>query len=111
MFVLGIYCGYFGAAAGVLMVALMLIATSETLAVCSALKNVLLGLANVTAAVVFVLFGPVHWLAVVPLAAGLYVGGRIGPIIVRHSPVRALRIFIALAGVALAIHLGIDSYG
>jgi uncharacterized membrane protein YfcA len=110
VFLIGIYAGYFGAAAGVLMVALLLIATSETLARCNALKNVLLGLANVVAAIIFAVFGPVHWVAVIPLAAGLLVGGRIGPIVVRHSPARALRVLIALAGVGLAIHLGLDAY-
>jgi uncharacterized protein len=109
-FLIGIYAGYFGAAAGVLMVALLLIATSETLARCNALKNVLVGLANVIAATIFAIFGPVHWVAVIPLAAGLLVGGRIGPIVVRHSPARALRVLIALAGVGLAIHLGLDAY-
>lgn len=107
---IGIYAGYFGAAAGVLMVALLLTATPETLARCNALRNVVLGFANVVAAVIFAVFGPVHWVAVIPLAAGLLVGSRVGPIVVRHSPARALRILIALAGVGLAIHLGLDAY-
>jgi uncharacterized membrane protein YfcA len=110
VFLIGIYGGYFGAAAGVLMVALLLIATPETLARLNALKNVLLGLANAVAAIIFAVFGPVHWVAVIPLAAGLLVGARVGPIVVRHSPARALRVLIALAGVGLAIHLGLDAY-
>ena len=110
IFLIGVYGGYFGAAAGVLMVALLLIATPETLARCNALKNVLLGLANVVAAIIFAVFGPVHWVAVIPLAAGLLVGSRVGPIVVRHSPARALRLLIALAGIGLAIHLGLDAY-
>jgi uncharacterized membrane protein YfcA len=110
IFLIGTYAGYFGAAAGVLMVALLLIATPDTLARCNALKNVLLGLANVVAAVIFAFFGPVHWVAVIPLAAGLLIGGRIGPVVVRHSPARALRVLIALAGIGLAIHLGLDAY-
>jgi uncharacterized protein len=111
VFLIGVYGGYFGAAAGVLLLALLLIATPETLARCNALKNVVLGLANFVAAVVFVLFGSVSWIAVLPLAAGLLVGGRIGPAIVRHSPVRVLRILIALAGVGLAVYLGTEAYG
>ena len=110
IFLIGVYGGYFGAAAGVLMVALLLIAIPETLARSNALKNLLLGMANAVAAVVFAIFGPVHWVAVIPLAAGLLTGGRIGPVIVRHSPARALRVLIALAGVGLAVHLGLDAY-
>lgn len=110
VFVIGVYGGYFGAAAGVLLLALLLAATSETLARCNALKNVVLGLANLVAAVVFLLFGSVSWIAAAPLATGLFIGGRFGPVIVRHSPARLLRILIALAGVGLAIYLGFDAY-
>ena len=111
VFAIGIYGGYFGAAAGVLLLALLLAATPQTLARCNALKNVVLGLANLVAAVVFVLFGSVSWIAAAPLAAGLFIGGSIGPVIVRHSPARTLRLLIAMAGVGLAVHLGIDAYG
>lgn len=111
VFVVGIYGGYFGAAAGVLLLALILAAKSDTLARCNALKNVLLGLANVVAAVVFAVFGSVNWVAAAPLAVGLLIGGRIGPIVVRHSPARALRVLIALAGVGLAVYLAVDAYG
>jgi uncharacterized protein len=110
IFLIGIYGGYFGAAAGVLMVALLLITTSDTLARSNALKNVVLGLSNVVAAIIFAIFGPVDWVAALPLAAGVLVGGRIGPVVVRHSPAGALRVLIALAGVGLAIHLGLDAY-
>ena len=101
---IGAYAGYFGAAAGVLMLALLLITTPDTLARCNALKNVVLGISNVVAAVIFAVFGPVHWLVALPLAGGVLVGGRIGPVIVRHSPTRVLRVLIALAGLGLAIH-------
>jgi len=58
---------------------MLLVSTSESLARSNAMKNLLLGLANGVAAVAFVAFGPVRWSAVVPLAAGFLVGGRIGP--------------------------------
>jgi len=110
VFLIGVYGGYFGAAAGVLLLALLLAASSETLARCNAQKNFVLGLANLVAAVVFVLFGSVDWVAAVPLAIGLFVGGRTGPVIVRHAPARLLRILIAIAGIGLAIYLGVDAY-
>jgi uncharacterized membrane protein YfcA len=52
----------------------------------------------------------VDWVAAVPLAVGLFVGGRTGPVIVRHAPARLLRILIAIAGIGLAIYLGVDAY-
>jgi len=111
VFGIGIYGGYFGAAAGVLMLALLLALTPDSLARCNALKNVVLGLANLVAAAVFVIFGSVSWTAAIPLAAGLFIGGRAGPVIVRHAPAQALRVLIAVAGVGLAVRLGLDAYG
>jgi uncharacterized protein len=110
VFLIGIYGGYFGAAAGVMLLALLLVLSDEPLARSNALKNVVLGMANLVAAVGFSLLGPVHWGAVVPLALGLFSGGRLGPIVVRHSNPVALRTVIGIVGVALAIKLGIDAY-
>jgi len=110
VFLIGVYGGYFGAAAGVLLLALLLTVTDESLARANAMKNLLTGLANAVAAVAFVAFGPVRWWAIVPLAIGFLVGGRLGPVIVRNAPPGPLRALIACAGVALAIHLGVDAY-
>lgn len=105
-----VYGGYFGAAAGVLMLALLLAALPESLVRVNALKNVLLGLANVIAAVGFALFGPVSWLAALPLTVGLVLGNWVGPAVARRLPERALRIGIALAGLGLAVKLGLDAF-
>jgi len=110
VFLLAVYGGYFGAAAGVLLLALLLVATAEPLARSNAMKNLLVGLANAVAAVVFVAIGPVRWLAVIPLAAGCLLGGRFGPSIVRRVPAAPLRALIACGGLALAVHLGLDAY-
>ena len=110
VYLVGIYGGYFGAASGVIMLALLLLGTGELLPRANALRNVLLAFANVVAAVGFALFAPVDWLAIVPLALGLFAGGRLGPIVVRHAPAGALRALIGLAGLALAVVLAIDAY-
>lgn len=110
VFLVAVYGGYFGAAAGVLMLALLLASTRETLARSNAVKNVVLGLANATAAVTFIFFSSVHWSLVAPLALGCFAGGRLGPFLVRYAPARPLRIAIAVAGMGLAVHLGIDAY-
>jgi uncharacterized membrane protein YfcA len=105
-----VYGGYFGAAAGVLMLALLLVALPVSLLQGNALKNVLLGLANGIAAVGFAVFGPVEWWAVLPLAAGLLVGGWTGPLLARRLPGPVLRIAIAVAGMVLAVRLGLQAF-
>jgi uncharacterized membrane protein YfcA len=107
---LSIYCGYFGAAGGVLLLAVLLAATSDTLARSNAAKNVILGVANLAATVVFVLFGPLHVAEAIPLGAGCLVGSRIGPLIVRRAPAGPLRVAIAVMGIGLAAVLAYRAY-
>jgi uncharacterized membrane protein YfcA len=109
-FAVGIYGGYFGAAAGVLMLAMFLLGTGEGLPRGNAMKNVILGVANAVAAVGYVVFASVAWSAALPLAIGCLIGGRIGPAVVRRSPQGALRRVIAIAGLGLAIYLGVQAY-
>ena len=108
-FGVALYGGYFGAAAGVMMLALLSVAWSQSLARSNAAKNVATGAANLVAAVVFAIVAPVDWAAVGVLAAGLLLGARVGPAIVRRVPATPLRIGIALAGVGLAVSLWVQA--
>ncbi|MDA8046196.1 MAG: sulfite exporter TauE/SafE family protein [Actinomycetota bacterium] len=110
VFAIAVYGGYFGAAAGVIMLGVLLFVTGEPLPRSNAMKNLLLGLANGVAAIGFALFGPVRWGAVLPLAVGFLAGGRLGPVIVRRAPATPIRIGICVAGLGLAVHLGLDAY-
>jgi uncharacterized protein len=111
VFAISIYGGYFGAAAGVLMLATFLLTTGEGLPRSNAMRNVILGVANTVAAIGFVLFASIAWSAALPLAIGLFLGSLLGPRIVRRAPQAALRRVIALAGLGLAVYLAIDAYG
>jgi uncharacterized membrane protein YfcA len=109
-FAIAIYGGYFGAAAGVLMLAMFLLATGEGLPRGNAMKNVILGVANSVAALGYILFASVAWSAALPVAIGCLLGGAVGPWIVRRAPQTALRRLIALAGLGLAVHLAVQAY-
>lgn len=110
IFLIAVYGGYFGAAAGVMLLALLLQAGGTSLAHANASKNVLLGAANFVAAVAFTFLTPVSWPAVAAVGLGCLIGARLGPVVVRHAPATPLRILIALAGLALAVKLGIDAF-
>jgi uncharacterized membrane protein YfcA len=109
-FLVGVYAGYFGAAAGVLMLALLLVGEPVTVHQGNALKTVFVGAANVVAGLGFALFGPVRWAAVVPLAAGALAGSWTGPAIARRLPTAVLRTAIGVAGLLLALALALDAY-
>ncbi len=105
-----VYGGYFGAAAGVLLLALLVVALPVSLLQGNAMKNVLLGLANGIAAVGFAVFGPVNWAAMVPVAIGALVGARLGPVIARYLPATPLRVGIGVAGLGLAAVLAVEAW-
>lgn len=110
VFCVAIYVGYFGAAGGILMLAVLTAMLTEPIVVTNAVKNVIGALANGVAAVAFAVFGQVDWAAVAPLAAGFLIGGWIGPALARRLPGRALRILVAVCGLAVAVRLGLSAY-
>jgi uncharacterized membrane protein YfcA len=110
MFGVAVYVGYFGAAGGILMLAVLGAMLAESLARINAVKNVVSGLANAAAAVGFAIFGPVRWAFVLPLAAGFLIGGWTGPAIVRRIPGPVLRTIVGVAGLIVAVKLGITAY-
>jgi len=105
-----VYIGYFGAAGGIIMLAVLVRVYVQSLARTNALKNVIAGVANAVAGIGFAIFGPVRWTAAVPLAAGFLIGGWIGPALVRRLPANGLRIFIGVGGLAVAIRLALSTY-
>jgi uncharacterized membrane protein YfcA len=108
---LSCYNGYFGAGSGVLTLALLLLTTEPLLARANALKNMTVGAATVTSAVLFAVLTRVDWGAVAPLALGLFVGSLAGPWVARRMPPAVLRWLVALSGLALAVRLWLDPAG
>jgi len=108
VFAIACYGGYFGAAAGVLLLAALLATGEPSLANANATKTILLWLANLVAAVIFVAKGEIDWAAAVPLALGFLAAGRLGPVLVRRLPARPLRVAIGLSALGLAIALWLE---
>lgn len=106
----GLYGGYFGAAAGVIMLAVLtVLLPDQPLARTNAVKNAAIGAANITASAIFAVTGPVRWTAAAALAIGALVGGWVGPALVRRLPAGPLRVLIALGGLGLAVKLALDA--
>ncbi|TSD97164.1 sulfite exporter TauE/SafE family protein [Gordonia rubripertincta] len=102
-----IYGGYFGAGAGIMILALMLLVSSEPLWRAALSKSVFLGVANAVAAVGFMIFGPVDWWAALAMAIGCLLGGWCGPPVVKRLPAGPLRIVVGLCGLGLAVWLAV----
>jgi uncharacterized membrane protein YfcA len=103
----GLYTGYFGAASGVLFLALVGLVSSASLHELNASKNVLVGVANAVATVIFAVVAPVRWDMAAALALGSVIGGGVGTQLVRRVPAPQLRAAIALVGIAVAVRLAL----
>ena len=105
VFLAGIYGGYFGAAQGVLLIGMLGIALNDSLQRINAAKNVLAGLVNGLAAVVFILATHIDWGVAGLIAAGSIIGGQVGARIGKRLPPWALRVVIVCVGTAALIKL------
>ena len=101
----GVYGGYFGAAQGVLLLALLGISLDESLQRINALKNVAAGIVNLVAAVVFIVVADVDWAVAGLIAVGAIAGGQLGATVGRRLPAPLLRGFIVVVGVVAIVTL------
>jgi len=104
----GIYGGYFGAAQGVLLIGLLGVFLREDLQRINAAKNVLAGLVNGTAAVVFVVVSDIAWAAAGLIAVGSVIGAQLGASIGRRLPRPVLRGLIVAVGVIAIVMILVD---
>lgn len=101
----GVYGGYFGAAQGVLLMAVLGIGVADAMQRHTATKNVLALVVNAVAAVVFIGVADVDWEVAGLIAAGSVVGGQIGATLGRRLPPTLLRGVIAVVGVTVLVLL------
>jgi uncharacterized membrane protein YfcA len=97
--VTGVYGGYFGAAQGVLLMAVLGVGLQESMQRNNATKNVLALLVNAIAALVFIAVADVDWAVAGLIALGAVVGGQLGATVGRRLPPVVLRAVIVLVGV------------
>lgn len=105
IFATGMYGGYFGAAQGVLLIAVLAVGLDETLQRANAAKNVLGGLANLVAGALFIVVADVNWAAAGLVAAGAVVGGLLGARVARRLAPAVLRAVVVLIGITAVVTL------
>jgi uncharacterized membrane protein YfcA len=96
----GVYGGYFGAAQGVLLMAVLGTGIDETLQRLNAVKNILAAVVNAVAGLIFAVVASVDWWVVLLIGVGSVIGGQLGATVGRRLPSTALRVVIVVVGVA-----------
>jgi uncharacterized membrane protein YfcA len=102
VFGVGLYGGYFIAAIGVIIMAVLGLVLSDAIRRTVATKNVLQLTIGAVAAATFALFGPVSWSAVAVLVPGTLVGGFLGGHYGRRLDARQVRWVVVVCGLAVA---------
>lgn len=100
-FLLGVYAGYFGAAVGLMMLAVWTIFGARDLPAMLSSRILIVGFSNAVAIVFFLAIGTIYWKhAMVMLVAGI-IGGYFGALIARRVPVQKLRLGISIFNFAI----------
>jgi uncharacterized membrane protein YfcA len=105
VFLTGVYGGYFGAAQGIMLLAVLGVALAQDLQRTNALKNVLAGLTNGVAGLYFVFAANVDWGPAAIIAAGSIIGAQLGARYGRRLPPSALRAVIVVVGIFAIVRL------
>jgi uncharacterized membrane protein YfcA len=108
-FAIAVYGGYFGGGIGILMLAALTAAGME-FRYAGATKNVLAGVMNASAVVLFAFSHDVRWLYALIVAAGSIIGGQIGAWMLLRVNVKLLRIFVVAIGLILSVGLFVRAY-
>ncbi|SEP49708.1 sulfite exporter TauE/SafE family protein [Amycolatopsis saalfeldensis] len=105
LFLIGIYGGYFTAAQGVMMMAVMGMLLTEPMQRLNGVKNSLSAVINVVAGLIYAIVAPVSWPVIGLLAVGSTIGGQLGAKIGRRLSPTVLRGVIVVIGIAAVVQL------
>jgi uncharacterized membrane protein YfcA len=108
VYLTGVYGGYFGAAQGILLLAILGVALTQDLHRTNALKNVLAGLVNGVAGLYFVFAAHVEWAPAGIIAGASILGAQLGARYGRRLPPAALRALIVAVGISAIVQLLVD---
>jgi hypothetical protein len=101
----GVYGGYFGAAQGILILAVLTLSLDERLQRVNALKVVLTGLVNLVSGLLFICVAHVAWAPAGLIAGGSVLGGVVGARAGRRFSPVVLRGVIVVVGIAAIVRL------
>jgi uncharacterized membrane protein YfcA len=108
IFVTGIYGGYFGAAQGVILIALLATFVDDDLQRLNGTKNALALIANLVSGLLFIAFTHIAWAVSGLIAAGSIIGGQVGGRYGRRLPAPVLRWIVVAAGLGVAVALAVE---
>lgn len=108
VFLTGIYGGYFGAAQGVILIALLAVSIDDDLQRLNGTKNALAFTVNAVSALFFIATTHIAWSVAGLIAAGSVIGGQVGGRYGRKIPGPVLRWVVVVVGLGVAVGLAVE---
>jgi uncharacterized protein len=108
---LGIYGGYFGGGVGLITTALYGLLANIRPRELFAIRTTMLAVANLAAAIVFILFAMVWWWACLPMLLGAILGGWLGALFGKRLSPRLVRAWTLLVTGATTLVFFFRAYG
>ncbi|GAA0539351.1 sulfite exporter TauE/SafE family protein [Saccharopolyspora thermophila] len=108
IFLASVYGGYFGGARSVILIAILVLAATDTMRRLNALKSWLGMIGSAVTLVVYALIAPVDWIAVLMLVPTTVLGGYAGGKVAQKLPANLLRYLVVVIAAAVAVYLVLD---
>ena len=94
--VTGLYGGYFGAASGVLMLAILEFVMDDDFLTVNAVRNIVNCASDGTAFVIYAFASKIYWLQAIPLAIGILIGSYVGVKLLGKIPEMLIKVVTAI---------------
>ncbi|MEV4646114.1 sulfite exporter TauE/SafE family protein [Saccharopolyspora sp. NPDC049357] len=108
IFLASIYGGYFGGARSVILIAILVLAATDSMRRLNALKSWLGMIGSAATLVVYALIAPVDWIAVAMLVPTTVIGGYAGGKLAQRLPSTLLRYLVVVIAAGVAIYMVLD---
>jgi uncharacterized protein len=105
IFMFSVYCGYFGAGVGMMLLGVLAVFGYDDIHEANAVKNAVVMVSGMVATAIYGLSGPVNWPAALMLVAGSTLGAYAGGIIAKRAPQQALRAGLIGIGALFSAYL------
>ncbi|MDA3649850.1 sulfite exporter TauE/SafE family protein [Saccharopolyspora indica] len=108
IFFASIYGGYFGGARSVILIAILVLAATDSMRRLNALKSWLGMIGSAVTLVVYALIAPVDWMAVLMLVPTTVLGGYVGGKLAQKLPATLLRYLVVVIAAGVAVYMVLD---
>jgi uncharacterized membrane protein YfcA len=105
IFLAAVYGAYFGGGLGIILLAVLMLCVTAEAQYLNGVKALLSLAVNTVALLAFVVFGQVHWAAVLIVGPLCLIGGTVGGRLAKRLPPLALRVVVTVFGLVIGVHM------